>query len=319
MKILFLYFGQPRMIEECIPWHDELIQNIINTKNYQIDLEYHLWNEYFKRLWWRADDPVSYTENYLKADTQSLKQIIHSNRVEDCNISSQFYNYDIVESLYKKINERFDLTNSDLDKTIFYNYFSQIILKAIAAKTISNDYDVVVLLRTDIVFNRDNHFKFIKFLSSLALEIKKTKFEQEVNLKNVPNNIKMYVPWLKHVNTLGTFIDDNFLYTTPNALKIFYNNHEEKILSFIEHMLHVNETFKYKSGHYYAASFANYYRDKKEEDKIVTEEKWELCKQFYTLARPTEDTKQYISKVGPSSFLEINKIYERLKKKSKWK
>lgn len=305
MKLLFLYFGQPRMVKECIPWQDDFFNFLYMIDgNIEIDLEYHLWNEHFDRLRYKARDSFSEFNCFKKIDTTQYEKIIKTNRLNEFNIKCNFYDYNIVYDLWNKIEHN----NNDLDKNLFCNLFAQTISKGIASQNLSDDYDMVVLLRTDLVFNKEKYSTFYKHIKQYIKNLTLSNFTQSRMERH------MCVPWLKFLNGIGAAIDDCILYTTPNALKEFYSHYDKKILKYINDSIIAghNEFTKHET-HNLAVNFGNFYEiDNK--TPIVIIEKPELAYNFYSIARPIDEVRNIMNEPNSVNFNKIHNIFEELKR-----
>ena len=293
IKVLFLYFGQPRLIEECAPWHDDLI-SYLNLHNIEVDLEYHIWDKYFnikldlsifldrkKRRFIYSDNIYNQykpydTNTFIDIDVNKINEVITLNRNAKCN----FYSYDIMENLY-------DMLNLKINKNQFVNSFSQTVLKAKACQNISEHYDIVFLLRTDFIFNPDMYSSIVSFFHEF-------------------DNNSLYCDWIIYDFEHGVRSDDTKLIGEPKKLKIFYENYENKIYSYIK-----NKDKQYDDAHNIGINFGYYYDDKPAVKIIIKD--YKPYKIDHTIVRPFPEVINYLKKISSDSYHHI-KRYQRLKK-----
>jgi hypothetical protein len=286
IKILFSYFGQPRMVEETSHWHDEFI-SYLKDNDFDVDLQYHLWDchEEFNFF------PQNKLKNFIKVDKEKLTQNLSTNRVDGCNISLKFYSYDLVENFRNRIiiDGWEPKKQGILEKSVFNGVFSQPLIKYYACQDMTEDYDMVVLLRTDLIFNK---YKYEKFVKTFKAEYKNLSLKQ----KNV-----IYIPWMRYRDGFGFYADDQFLVTNSHSLKLFNEDINHKIISFIEN----TENF---DPHYVAFNFGLFYKRKEKEKVIVIEKHLSNLK---TIARPRDDVKRLLNDLD--SFDKIDKIFQQNK------
>jgi hypothetical protein len=301
MKILFLYFGQPRMFEHCLPWHDHLIK-YLNTIGHKVDLEYHLWDKYADRLSFKdalqVDDYFGEPNNFIKIDTDKTKDILCINRVEGSKVKCIFYSYEEVENLWKICEDI--AIKRNLSRSMFYTAFSQTISRAQACKNISNEYDMVFLLRTDVIFNPTLYDKTCSRILQQAEVLKTKNF--------------IHVSWLRYACSVGLLIEDKFMYSNPISFKMFYKNYKNKIFALVKNSCEFDP-------HYIAANLGLYYNkpptleethSKKHLHGLSIKQKT-LNTEAYTLARPLLKVKELLKKITLDSFLSIMDNFKILK------
>jgi len=274
IKVLFLYFGQPRMIKECMPWHDHLI-NYLQSENVEIDIEYHLWDKYFDRVHHQSSP-----SEYIDVDCDELENYLSNSR--PCNIKCNFYSYHIVDLLYNNIKDY-------LNHLFFHHRFSQTISKGLACKNISDKYDVVCLFRPDLIFNPNYYSEFLNFLSDYS--------------KEKDDNI-LYVNQMNYYIREGLKIDDTRLFGKPNSLKTLYDNYEEKIISYVK-----NTKKDFIEQHHIAINFGNFY---KHNDSVNVVFKNIKDKKPYkiksSIARPVQEVREYLKEISADSYNEVDEV-----------
>jgi hypothetical protein len=316
MKILFLYFGQPRMFEHCLPWHDHLIK-YLNTIGHKVDLEYHLWDKYADRLSFKdafvrytnqlvqVDDYFGEPDNFIKIDTDKTKDILCNNRVEGSKVKCIFYSYEEVENLWEICEDI--AIKRNLSRSMFYTAFSQTISRAQACKNISNEYDMVFLLRTDVIFNPTLYDKTKTF----------SRILQQAEVLKTKNFI--HVSWARYACSVGLLIDDKFMYSNPISFKMFYKNYKNKIFALVKNSCEFDP-------HYIAANLGLYCNKPPTLEETHSKKHlrgWHLHglsikqktlnSEAYTLARPLPKVKELLKKITLDSFLSIMDNFKILK------
>lgn len=330
IKILFLYYGQPRMVKETLPWHNHFIQSLENAINADITIQYHLWDEYFERIYFRSHDEGGKKENLKKINREEIKDIV-TRRKNKTDVF--FHSYNIVDSLYKKIKKNTNIDNFPSSES-FFIVFSQIIIKAKAAEGKFNDYDLVFLLRTDTIFDPEKYVHLYKRIMKIKTKFEQHNFEkQTTKIRRLHHQrLSLYTTRLKFVNTIGVSIDDSFTFGYGNVIKNFYNNYENKIKTFMENCK-VNH-YRELTPHYVNAAFGTYYKpeiesyDTKEKpfghvfdvdwnrelleyqfQQVHIEEAIEL-QNIFTIIRPVDAIKNHLKKINTESFHELRSIYK---------
>jgi hypothetical protein len=266
LKVLFLYFGQPRFIEESILHHDNIVLSLRNF--FDIEMEYHLWNKYNEYHRTRIDEDDRVSGNYELKDVneKTYKQIVENRIVKTkCN----FYDYKIAEDVWEKCKDF-------IDKKLFMAKFAQTISKAIAVESIDDRYDIVFLLRTDLCFDRKSEYRINSVGKSYVtmfenafhefLDEQKTwnskrvlgfGFESNENKRLILTNYSI------HSSLLGSRVDDKAWFSNASNLKIYFKNWQEKIQTFIEYHYHNYYPLDVLEQHYISANFSNIYNSRK--------------------------------------------------------
>lgn len=312
MKILFLYFGQPRLVKQCLPWHDEIVNSMKLVFDVDIDFHYSLWNEYHeyttkiqtvdKREW----DP----EHFLNADTQSLIECLTTNRPEGSKVTYKFHDYTPVEEIWQTIQPY--LGDTYLNRGLFYHLFAQLASKGIAANELQEDYDAIILTRTDLVFDKSKYHTLYKACEDFITRVNKSK-------KGISN--LGYVPWLRHSNHVGSFYDDILMLTNTKSLKVQYDNWEEKLIYFVKKHCEFSSPsyFQRISQHFTGCNFyVPYNIDHKNQDAHWVYEYPDLF-ETYILVRLYGNAEQYLKKISSASFFSLKKIYQTPATKYGWK
>jgi len=278
LKVLFLYFGQPRMIKECMPWHDHFI-NYLQSENIEIDIEYHLWNQYYNKL--HLHESRQHKLSYISVDTSEFYNHLTTNR--PCNTICNFYSYDIVDNLYEQTNKKISLDH-------FKNVFAQNISKALACQNISDDYDIVFLLRPDSIFHPDHYSDFANFFKYYNKDEKK-EF--------------IYVDWIIYDVKLGLRISDTKLFGRPKTLNLLFKNWEEKMLLYEEK---TNKNLI--ENHHIAINFSSHHQYEDLENIIFNATTFLKKYKFkIVIARPTKEIIEYLKEISDESYNKISKLY----------
>ena len=272
IKVLFCYFGQPRLVEECSPWHDDLI-NYLQSNNIEVSIDYHFWKQY-------NDRAHLYQTNlpYINFDVNNLEKNIIKNR--PCPVNCNWYSYVIVDEIYSETTEQFDLND-------FKALFSQTISKALACQNTSQECDMIFLLRSDLIFEPGQYFHILQFLNESWSKIKRKQ-------KHI-----VYVNYLHYDIKKGIKIEDVTLLGKPDTLNIWFNNFKEKILLYEK-----NTKKEHQEQHYIAGNFANFYPWQiklqfRGQRKIKT-----------TIVRPTPVVKNYLKNINKNSYFKIKDIFD---------
>lgn len=346
IKLLFSYFGQARMVEECIPWHDDLIR-YLNSNNIQVDLEYHLWDEYYNKICIPEEIVLKYNDklngmddesqllytlnrtkketneyapytgdvdNFKKINSVNLEKVILTNRIENCNIKCNFYSYEIMENLY-------EIFNVEMPRNLFFNTYSQFVSKGLSFKNLSNEYDIVFSLRTDLIFDPNSYDMILNFLNKYYKKIQNNKIEQKNQNKWTKLQERtLYVSWLHYDYKLGLISDDTRLFGDPETLKTFFNNYEKKIYSYIKNMNNMIDVNKihHNLGHHIALNFTFFYNmettDKVNDNIEINVKSMVPDKVKCTIARESEEVKELLKTVNYDTFKKVDEI----KKNNHW-
>jgi len=209
VKILFLYFGQPRMVEESIYSHNALFE-YLQSKDIKVDRHYSLWDSYNKN---RSRPKIKQT--YIPLEEDKFKKIISGS-------TYKLHSYDAVEFIWKKV-------WSMIDKDMFYHLFSQIISKGLAFKNIKEDYDYIILLRTDLIFNER---KFENILKTILNDHTIGNRMGSFAVRNGWGFVQ--TPWMRYSFKKEIEIEDRLNISTPECFKYIYNDYEQKIIDYIK-------------------------------------------------------------------------------------
>lgn len=236
MNILFLYFGQPRMVEELIPNHDFIAKSLKDDYKINVDFHYSLWNKYHDyRTIPSASSRNIGNNNLIDIDKNSLINKLTKNR--QTNITYNFNDYSIAESIWKK-------NKKHIDKETFMSKFAQTVSKAIAVESIKKEYDIIILLRTDLFIDTKKYFVFGDICYNFK-EIQKHK--ERVILTS----------YIRHSTTLGQLVDDKLWISTKENFESYFDNWKDKINIFIKKRKQIN--YENTSAHNIACSLSNDY------------------------------------------------------------
>lgn len=242
IKMLWVYFGQPRMLEECIPWHDNFIK-YLKEHNIHVDLSYNVWNQYYNKITEVINDCLVANDisSFEYIDENKVRESILNNRVEGCDvIQCNFLSYDIMHNLHEMYND------IPINKHLFFNAYAQNISKAVGARNIPdvNDYDLVYFVRTDLIFDPAKYPQttktFIKY------------YEQIRDESN--NNKLLLLPWIHYHVEYGATGDDRCLLGQPKSLKEFFSDYEMKHYTYLK-----NVGTKFADPHHIVMNFGLYH------------------------------------------------------------
>jgi len=301
IKILFLYFGQPRMVKECIPWHDHSIKYLKSLDEYdiQVDLDYHLWTQKTTSSaefsYYNEGKKIKYNtwKTIQDVDCNKIENDILNNRVEGSKVTCNFYSYEIVEELY-------DMLSSSIDRDLFFGTYAQNVIKGLACKNISDEYDIVFLTRTDLIQNPkydDEQFKnfFIKY------------YEKVFNKKKQKNNDRLIqLLTLSYIDGIGAMGDDRCLLGQPSSLKKFFANYNEKINSYIKN---IGET-EIDPGRIWI-SLGYFYNKMNESKEAPVYFKEYRINPDFTIAYEIEEIMNCIDTINEESFYTILKTHNK--------
>lgn len=233
MNILFLYFGQPRMVEELIPNHDFIAKSLKDDYKINVDFHYSLWNKYHDyRTIPSASSRNIGNNSLIDIDENSLVDKLTKNR--QANITYNFNDYNIAESIWKK-------NKKHIDKETFMSKFAQTVSKAIAVESIKKEYDIIILLRTDLFIDTKKYFVF----GDICYNFKKIQEQKEYTI---------LTSYIRHSTTLGPLVDDKFWISNKETFNLYFNNWKDKI----DNLLKKRKKISYgTSAHNIACSLSN--------------------------------------------------------------
>lgn len=252
LKILFLYFGQPRMVEETLSEHESFISRIKTFLDAQVDIHYCVWNKYFEytSIYPENNDRKRNTNKYKVFDVgEDLKNTL----VKNDNIKCDLYDYSIVDSLWNNVKEY------GIQKDTFYIKFSQTISKALGVDTLKNkNYDIVFMLRTDLLFHRKKDFAYEKLVDKFLQYTSKRK--HGVSEDDLRPDSFIFTPYVVHSSLGGAKVDDKFWISNSKSLKKLFSNWQEKIKYYVQYYAeHTKIDFRNLSQHNVAAEFSSMY------------------------------------------------------------
>lgn len=262
MNILFLYFGQPRMVEELIPNHDFIVKSLKDDYKINIDFHYSLWNKYHDYT--TVPSPSSRNlgnNNLITIDEDYLINKIKENR--ESNVTYVFHNYDVAEDIWNE-NKKF------IGRETFMAKFAQSVSKAIAIQSVKKTYDAIVLLRTDLFLDPKKYFVY----GDIFHNLKKIK-------KDTKRIILTSYIRLSTKNSGG--VDDKLWISTQEDLELYFSNYKEKINKFIQNYEYDYITPENISAHIVACNLSKGY----EQDEIWFLPFYDIFKYLTPLSRIT--------------------------------
>ena len=296
-RILFQYFGQPRMVKECLSWQEYFIKILADDAlkldiNLQIHHKYDLWTK-------RGASQLSVTADGLEpVNTNTITADIHSVRPQ---AEIHWHDYDRVECEWQKLGITED--NGNLYRINFYKVFSQTIIKGVACETITDDWDLVIMVRTDNIFWGQQR-EFLKLLKQ------STYIGEGINT--------VYVSGLSYTSYEGFRCDDQVFISDVTGIKNLYYRWSDKIKYYIVENNHLWSGWLQRVGpHEVAVSFIKSiaynldhkkeWRDKKSlrRDVNVIQNPF---KDFYLILRDHPDCLELAKDICEENFLELRKL-----------
>jgi hypothetical protein len=245
MKILFLYTGQARLVVETLVWHHYFHKKVLNKfkpeEEVTLDIKYVLWD------YLTTPGHSDQFDGRVLIDTEQLIQNVkeyHNKNKYANRLDFLFYNYLEAEEFYKQFLENFpNYANSsrNFKTSMFIPGVSQTLIRSLGVSSIDDDYNVVLICRTDTLFDSlvESSERLVNWIvercRDYAVYCRNYK-RVYVDYNEYPPTKKEYpmedifVPDLEYNQALGLKSHDAMLIGSAAGFKIMYSGYKEKFI-----------------------------------------------------------------------------------------
>lgn len=213
--MLVLYSGQSRLIRQCWPWHEHSYKEVQKLfPDVTIDLQYALWD--------KAWDVQLNTDDILSAIFNLTKEFkITANVFSQDSVMQQ--SFDMYDSWAKSnFKEPYNHVGNLAD---FTKGYSQLKSRELAVNKIKEDYDVVFLTRSDIIFNSETVIKLVNQFVNKNKALYRDSYKAKSHF--------IYCEYVEYRDYMGVASSDQVFVGSPDALRIWVKDFDKKLQKFL--------------------------------------------------------------------------------------
>lgn len=231
-KLLIQQAGQPRLPLETLPW----------KQNYVTEL-----SEYFKNkrgieieVTWKYDlwDKIGSSQQKARGDElESVDTVELTKQLQDAHNGKadiKFHSYDVVDTEFERLVGLGVIEYTEQLRLDYHRVVSQTICRGLAMERTSNEYDAIILCRTDNVLILED-----------AKKIDLAKLLTRDNTRKYGNSTEyfVYVDYVEYRSSVGLCTGDQFLISDGNGLRAMYSNFREDVAYFLKDHLRTQNEF----------------------------------------------------------------------------